>query len=413
MIVPERLTAVMNEVCRSRRIPGMVLGLLTPEGRSVAAYGVVSQETNYPVRRDTLFQIGSITKVFVATLLLFFVEEGKLQLDQPLIRVFPDLELADPETTEQLTLRHLLTHTSGLEGDHFEDYGPGDDALTRFVSALRRIPVLSPPGQLGSYCNSGFCLAGRILEVLTSQPFEQVMAERLLAPLGLERTFFFLADIIGYPFAVGHRTNQDGIVEVVRDCALPRSIHPAGGMWSTIDDLLTFAALHLRTLDLTKHPISTATIALLREPQIPGGNWANHYGLGWALWSCGGVRFVGHGGSTNGYQAHLVLLPEQRIAIAALTNHDQGSTAYLELETWLLQELLRLRPEPPPLVTLSPDQLACFNGHHRYPLADLTVQPVPGGLWLHLVQQRGLSRHPREQPLPPCSSDQSVQLPFS
>jgi CubicO group peptidase (beta-lactamase class C family) len=392
---------VIEQACRRHGVPGMVVGVLDQDGtRIVHAHGVASVETGCPVRRDSLFQIGSITKVFLATLALHLVEAGRLELDTPVARYLPDLRLADPETEQRLTMRHLLTHTSGLLGDHFQDYGPADDALERYVADLHQLPQVHPLGRYWSYCNSGFSLAGRVIEVLTGQPFERAMQELVFEPLGLERTFFFAHEVIGYPLAVGHRTGDDGEPVVVRDFPLPRSVHPAGGITATIDDLLTFAAFHLGIARPPASLLSEASIAAMQRPQTTAANWAEHYGLGWALWSLGGTRLVGHGGSTNGFQAHLILLPEWRSAIASLTNHEGGSAAYLDVETWLLAERFGLRPARPPLVTISEADLARFAGDYRYPLAQLTVRPAPGGLWLDIVQTAGLSRQPRTRRLP-------------
>jgi CubicO group peptidase (beta-lactamase class C family) len=397
----EQLETVLAEACRARGVPGMVVGIVTEQGREVAAYGVASVETGCPVRRDTLFQIGSITKVYLATLVMQLVEEGKLALDEPVAAYLPELQLADPVARETITLRHLLTHTSGLEGDRFEDYGYGDEALARYVAGLREARQIHPPGQYWSYCNSGFSLAGRVIEVVTGQPFEHAMAERLFRPLGLERTFFFVQDVIGYPFASGHRTGAAGNPEVVRDFALPRSVHPAGGIWATVDDLLTFAAFHLGLTRPDAAPLSTAAVRLMQEPQVAAANWADAYGLGWALWAAGKTRLIGHGGSTNGFQAHLTLLPEQRAAVASLTNHEQGSGAAIEVETWILAERFGVRAEAPRLVTLSEAELDRCTGTYAYPLARITVRAVAGGLWLEAVQTRGLSREVRERLLPP------------
>ncbi|MCX7624353.1 MAG: serine hydrolase domain-containing protein [Thermomicrobium sp.] len=395
------LEAVVAEACRTAGVPGMVVGILTEQEREVVVQGVASAETGCPVRRDTLFQIGSISKVYLATLAMRLVEEGKLRLDEPIVAVLPELELADPRASESITLRHLLTHTSGLEGDRFDDHGYGDDALARYVAGLRDARQIHPPGRLWSYCNSGFSLAGRLIEVVTGQPFESAMQERVFQPLGLERTFFFVQDVIGYPYASGHRTDDAGRLEVVRDFALPRSVHPAGGIWATIDDLLTFAAFHLELYRPSPAPLSLDGVRLLRTPQVPAANWADHYGIGWAIWRCGRTTLVGHGGSTNGFQAHLVLVPEQRAAIASLTNHEQGSAAYLEVETRILAERFGIRPDPVRLVTLTEAQLERFAGTYEYPLARLTVRAVAGGLRLETTQRRGLSKVARERQLPP------------
>lgn len=401
MCATARLPDVIAETCRACSVPGMAVGIMTESGRETFVYGVASVDTGCPVRRDTLFQIGSITKVYLATLAMQLVEEGKLALDTPVVSYLPDLQLADPAARETITLRHLLTHTSGLEGDRFDDYGYGDDALARYVAGLRAAQQIHPPGRYWSYCNSGFSLAGRVIEVVTGQSFEEAMRERVFRPLGLERTFLFAQEVLGYPFASGHRTDARGRPEVVRDFVLPRSVHPAGGIWATIDDLLTFAASHLGMQPAGARLLSSEGRAQLQTPQVTAANWADAYGLGWAIWSIGTTRAIGHGGSTNGFQAHLTLLPEQRAAVAILTNHERGSAAYVEIETWLLAERFGLRPASPRLVTLPEPELARLAGTYVYPLARISVRAAAGGLWLEAVQTGGLSRQQQERPLPP------------
>ncbi len=395
------LQDIVETVCTQTGVPGIVVGLLTEAGREVVTYGVASVETRCPVRRDTLFQIGSITKVFLTTLVMQLVEQGLVALDEPVATVVPEFQPADPIARDTITLRHLLTHTSGIEGDRFDDYGYGDDALSRYVAGLATARQIHLPGQHWSYCNSGFSLAGRLIEVKTGRAFETAMHERLFKPLGLERSFFFAQDILGYPLACGHRTTENGAVEVVRDFALPRTVHPAGGIWATIDDLLTFVAFHLGLLRVSEPPLSPESIQLMQQAQVAAGNWADAYGLGWAIWAVGDTRLIGHGGSTNGFQAHVILLPDQRVAIASLTNHEEGRTAFSAIETWILAEHFGIRVPSPRTVTVSESELSRLAGTYEYPLARLTVRPAAGGLWLETRQTRGLSRTPRERQFPP------------
>src|SRR5690606_24519514 len=193
-------------------VPGLTLGILRDGEAETRAYGVASLESGYPLRPDSLFQIGSISKVYTATLVMTFVEEGVLDLDTPVSTYLPDLVLAD---------------TSGLEGDRFTDYGMGDDALTRAIAEFHTLRQITPPGETWAYCNSGFYLTGAIIERLTGKPFEAVMRERVFEPLGLTRSFFFAHEAITYPVAVGHSPVQPGepAHEVARRYPLPRCVN--------------------------------------------------------------------------------------------------------------------------------------------------------------------------------------------
>ena len=125
-----------------------------------AAYGVLNKDTGVEATTDSVFQIGSISKVWTATVVMQLVDEGLLDLDAPISEVLPELRLADPDVTKQVTMRHLLTHTSGIDGDVFTDTGRGDDCIEKYVAQLDEVAQNHPLGATWSYCNSGFVADG-------------------------------------------------------------------------------------------------------------------------------------------------------------------------------------------------------------------------------------------------------------
>ncbi|HUY99239.1 MAG TPA: serine hydrolase domain-containing protein [Thermomicrobiaceae bacterium] len=387
-------------------VPGVTVGILRNGDVERRAYGVTSLETEQPVTPDTLFQIGSISKVFTATLAMMLVDDGKLDLDTPVSTYLPDLELADTEALRTITLRHLFSHTSGLDGDRFTDYGLGDDALVKAIAEFNTLRQLTRPGELWTYCNSGFYLAGRVIEQVTGGVFEQVMRERVFEPLGLERTFLFAHEAIVYPVAVGHTPKEPGAAEheVARRYPLPRCVNAAGGIISTVGDLLKFAGFHLAggTVD-GKQLLSGKSAAAMQQPQTVAGNFAEHYGIGWALHTVAGEPVVGHGGSTNGFQAQLQLVPTRDYALAVLTNSGRGAAAYREIVDWALAHDLGLEQVEPAPVSLSPDQLAWFAGKYHQPNADVTISVQDNGLRAEIVSRAALSDGPKETALPPIS----------
>lgn len=370
------LGAVVTDVMERLRVPGIAIGIWRDGTVESHGYGVASLDTGQPVRPDTLFQIGSISKIFTATLVMRLVDDGLLDLDTPVTRYVPDLRLADDDALRTITLRHLLSHTSGLEGDRFTDYGLGDDALGRGIAELHSLRQLTRPGELWAYCNNGFNLAGYIVQQVLGQPFEAAMRERLFEPLGLERAFYFAHEAIVYPGAVWLCPTAPGSDqhEVSRPYPLPRWGNPAGGIISTTADLLRFAAFHLGDGVVNgKRILSAEAIAAMQVPQTRAANFAEAYGIGWALDTVDGVKVVSHGGSTNGFQAHLDLIPEKRFAIAILTNSSRGAAAYREIIDWAFEHECGLRRELPTPITLPPDELAWFAGTYRRPNASLTL----------------------------------------
>lgn len=384
-------------------VPGITVGILQNGKIETYGYGVTSIETEYPIRPDTLLQIGSISKVFTAMLVMRLVEAGKLDLDTPVVEYVPELKLADETAQQTITLRHLLAHTSGLEGDRFDDYGLGDDALAKAIAEFHTLRQYTAPGELWSYCNSGFYLAGRVIEKVLDTTFEAAMKEYVFDPLGLENSFFFAHEAIAYPVAVGHVEKEPDSDElmVARAYPLPRCVAAAGGIISNVDNLLRFAAFHMGdgTVDGTQI-LSPASIAQMQEPQTKAGNFAEAYGIGWALDTIDGVRIVSHGGSTNGFQAQLVLVPERQFAIAILTNSDRGASAHREIQRWALKHYLGLEKPEPERITLSDEALAKFAGRYQQQHGHTVLTVVDGQLRAEITV-RGVLGEKKEKTLPP------------
>jgi CubicO group peptidase (beta-lactamase class C family) len=165
-------------------VPGAALGIYDSGIEHTEGFGVTSVENPLPVDPDTIFQIGSITKTVTATAIMVLSERGMLDPDEPVRHYLPDLRLADEEVTRKVTIAHLLTHVGGWVGDVLEDTGCGDDALEKIVKRLADAPQLTPLGEVWSYNNSGFYVAGRVVEVVSGKAFEVAIRELVLSPWG-------------------------------------------------------------------------------------------------------------------------------------------------------------------------------------------------------------------------------------
>lgn len=387
-LIPPDLDAHIREQMARWTVPGVVVGVLRDGKRETRAYGVGSLETGYPIRPDTLFPIGSIGKLYTTTLIMTLVDDGALDLDAPVASYLPDLRLADARVRDILTLRQLLSHQSGLFGDFFDDFGMGDDALARCVASFHTLRQFTAPGELWAYCNSGFMLAGRVVEVVTGKPFEAAMRERVFEPLGLDRSFFFAHEAISYPNAVGHSLKVPGGAEheVRRKYLLPRSVAPAGGVISDAGDLLTFAAFSMGDgVWGDRRVLSQAALEEVQTPQVRAANFAaagyvEWGGLGWAIRFNDGVKAIEHGGSINGFQAKLKIVPAHSLAIAILTNSSRGGVLGDRVADWALDHFLDLRARRPETISLSDDVLARFVGRYRAMDEEVSFTVEEGGL---------------------------------
>jgi CubicO group peptidase (beta-lactamase class C family) len=388
-----RLDAMVREAMTRYDVPGLVVGVLH-EGREYTnGYGVTNLNAPYPVDADTLFQAGSITKTYTATLIMRLVEMDLVALDAPVRRYLPDLQLAAEAVAEQVTVRQLLNHTAGWFGDY---YGPpptdleptvwpwrGDDAVTRYVANMRYLPQLAPLGAMFGYNNAAVVLAGHVAEAVTGMSYEAALTELLLRPLGMDHAFLFAEEAISYPAAAGHTPGEDGAAEVNPLWGFPRCVHPTGGLILSMTDQLKYARFHLgdgRAADGTRllAPSLLAEMRTAGGPGMAAAITANAEvygaGVGWALERIGGVQIVTHNGSWVGQQAVLALVPERPFAVAVFTNAvPAGERLHYEISTWALAEFAGLSQPLPATYELPAARLAEYAGRYGVSV------DVPGG----------------------------------
>ncbi|MCY1136799.1 serine hydrolase [Actinoplanes sp. Pm04-4] len=374
-------------------LPGAVLGISRGDELVEAAYGLVNVDSGVETTTESVFQIGSISKVWTATLVQQLVDEGKLELDAPIADVLPELTLADSGVAAKVTMRHLLTHTSGIDGDVFTDTGRGDDCLALYVDGLRDVAQNHPLGATWSYCNSGFSLAGRVIEKLTGGTWDAAVRERIITPLALRRTSTLPEEALLHRTAAGHLPGP----QVAPVWMLPRALGPAGLINSTAADLLAFARMHL---DGGGDVLSAAGAAAMTEEQVElpekytlGDSW----GLGWIRFGWDGHRLIGHDGNTIGQSAFLRLLPSQGLAVTLLTNGEGARDLYQDLFTEIFAEVAGVtmpRPLTPPSPPVDVDVTPHLGTYERAsvrlevlegpilrmtqtgPLAELSPEPV-------------------------------------
>ena len=352
---------------KEHRVPGVAVGLLQDGEERHEGFGVTSVDNPLEVTPDTLFQIGSVSKTLTGTVAMYLVAEGKLDLDRPVRDYVPELELSDAAATARATMRHLLSHTGGWVGDYFDDTGWGDDAVARYVERMRTLPQQTPVGELWAYNNAGFALAGRVIEVLSGKPFEDVVKERIFEPLELTSSSYWPWEVMTERFAVGHHADGDKIA-VARPWPVGRSAHPAGGISSTTRDLLRYARLHLDP---------PPELAPMQERQAPAAGEGEWVGLTWYGEDTFGT--IRHGGGTNGQLCVLVLQPATGFALAVLTNGSPGGLQVLDAA---LGAVGMKKPEPQPVTGAPVDRYA---GVYESPGSRLTLTPLAEGL--HIESQ--------------------------
>jgi len=388
--IADRLPDLLAE----HQVPAAGWAVLADGAVVDGAAGLLSTVTGVSATPQSLFQIGSITKVWTATLVMQLVAEGRLGLQDRVAEHLPGFALADADAAATLTVRQLLSHTAGFEGDVFTDTGRGDDCLERYVGTLGDVDQLFAPGERFSYNNAGYCVLGRLVEVLRGAPFDDCLREHLIDPLGLTSAATSPYEAVLHRVAVGHVRPAPDAAEVPAPVwAMARSNAPAGSMLAmSARDLLTFARMHLAggTADDGAVVLADDAVAAMQERQVQlpdlrvmGDAW----GLGWELFDSMGTPVIGHDGNTIGQASFLRVLPEQGVAVVLLTNGGDPYGLYQAVVGHVLRELagVELRPMPVPPADPPPVDPARYAGTYGSRVADLVVSADDDGrVWLEI-----------------------------
>ncbi|OXM50083.1 serine hydrolase domain-containing protein [Amycolatopsis alba] len=373
----------LDDLRSEHGVPGATLAVLVNDEIHELAGGILHRGTGVEATTDSVFQLGSIAKVYTAALVLGLAEEGRLDLDTPVVEVLPEFATVDPAATKTITARQLLSHTGGLTCDFMEDTGRGDDCLAKYVEAARGVALDCPPGTTASYSSVGYAVLGRIVEVLTGLTWDDALRERIVTPLGLTETMTLPEEALRFRVAMGHLGQEPTAAWDL----LPRNAGPYGRVLATAGDVVRFARMLLdgKAADGTR-VLAAETVAEMRrrEAEVPD-KWtlgSEGWGLGVSVHDWNGVQGFGHNGSSIGQRSYLRVVPEAGLAFALLTNSGTTDRLYMELARELLGELGGVQvpadfapPATPPSVDVGP-----FAGTYRREGVIITVTETEGKL---------------------------------
>lgn len=324
--VQDDLRGGLARLLLAHGVPGASMAVSVGEATVEAAAGTVNRRSGVAAAPDAVFQIQSITKVWTATLVMQLVDEGLVALDDPVRTHLPAFRTADLQAGAEITVRHLLTHTGGFEGDVWTATTAGDDALQRLVEdVISEAPQHEPPGSRYSYCSAGMAVLGRLVEVVRGLPFTAALRRHLADPLGIDEIAFNADEALGFNTAIGHVADgEHGMRPLPMWASMPESNPAAGNQLSmSARALLAFGRMHLadglapggeRILSAASaKAMRTGGTAIPASPDLPKA-----VGLGWEVYHGGAV--IGHGGGALGFSSALLLVPEHRMAVALLTN---------------------------------------------------------------------------------------------
>ena len=303
-----------------------------------------------PVTPDTLFAIGSTTKAFTAATVGALVDDGLLEWERPLRDYLPELRLHDPVVTDRLSVIDLLSHRSGLPRHDLAWLGHPGLSRAELVRRLRFLPLSRDLRQEFQYCNFGYLVAGHVVEVLSGTPWEDYLRTRLLAPLGMGRSNLSADAMSADPDHATAYERRQGVVVPVPQRPVT-AMAPAGAVNSCAVDMARWLLAQLGGGQVDGQAVmSPGTVArqhtphmLMPENRTFPASTRHAYGLGWMIGRYRDHRLAEHGGGIDGFLTECMLLPDDGIGVAVMTNTSSSAMAPV-VAYRVLDELLGLEP---------------------------------------------------------------------
>lgn len=326
-------------VMAAKKLPGASVAILrSGTVVKIQGYGLANIELDTPATPDTIYQSGSLGKQFTAAGILLLAEDGKLALDDRLAKHFPE----GPSTWHRITVRHLLTHTSGLK-----DYGSDEIDFRRdyseedLLKIARSVPLEFEPGTQWSYSNTGYLILGLLTSRLAGKHWSDFQTERIFQPLGMATTRVISERDIVRNRAAGYELDDKGEVKNQEWVAPSLNRLADGALYFSVKDLAAWeAALHARRF------MKPASFEAWWTPASLGGRLTYPYGFGWGLGERRGHRLIEHGGSWQGFRTAIARYVDQGLTVIVLANLAQAEPETMAHEIAGLVEAALERPDP-------------------------------------------------------------------
>jgi CubicO group peptidase (beta-lactamase class C family) len=316
----DKIEEYLRKEMQAQQIPGVALAVVK-DGKIVLArgYGLANVEHQAPVKPETIFQSGSTGKQFTATAVMMLMEEGKLSLEDKITKYFPDA----PESWRDITIRHLLTHTSGMT-DYPADFDMRRDYTEdELYQRMKPIPLAFQPGEKWSYSNLAYVTLGILIHKVSGKFYGDFLQERVFKPLDMSTARIISeADIIpnraaGYRVVNGQLKNQNWVSPSLNTTA-------DGALYLTVYDMAKWdAALYTEKL------LKKSSLEQMWTPVKLNNGKTSPYGFGWALGAVRGHRVIEHGGSWQGFKAQISRYVDDKLTIILFANQARANPTKL------------------------------------------------------------------------------------
>ncbi len=393
----------LNQAVEDELQRGILTGLSVAmvDGQRVVlttGFGLADKQHLVPATADTVYRVGSISKLFTALATLQLVEQGKLDLDAPIQQFLPDFHIVVPfADAPPITLRQLMCHRSGLVrespvGGYLDDSQP---SIAESIASLESCVLVNPPNTKTRYSNIGVTVVGQAVAAASGRSFEQYQRANLLDPIGMAHSSWRVDERIRDQLAVGYMRVADGQGGFFHQPAPPFELGtiPAGNLYSNVNDMALFAKMLLAKGAASQRRIVTAeTLAQMSTPQLTDNDTG--FGMGFFAGKFNKHRTIQHSGAVYGFSTSIVVLPEKQIAVVVLANGDIVNSRVRRISDAALHAMLTAKtdepaPEVPATVSMETEQLSALAGqfesavhwaelqvHDNQLVADIAGQPM-------------------------------------
>ena len=327
-----KFVAWMEASTREKKIPGVALAIVSREGiMHMQTWGVKSIETREPVHTDSVFRIASMSKTFAGTSAALLVDQHYQTWDTKLTDLFPTMHLGTRRSSGAITLKHVVSHSTGLMPHSYSNLLDDGVGYDRIKSRFSKIPTVCQPGDCYGYQNVVFSLIGDVVEQSTGESYEKFIYEQIFKPLGMTTASVGMEPYLENVEATAPHRQSRGAWRTTSTNPAYYSVAPASGINASIFDMSMWVRANLGAFP---EVLSPDFLSQLHEPIIatPRGNYFNrwsglekaYYATGWRVFDYEGQRVVHHGGGVRGYRSEMAFVPEANIGLVLLFNAESN-----------------------------------------------------------------------------------------
>jgi CubicO group peptidase (beta-lactamase class C family)/D-alanyl-D-alanine dipeptidase len=378
---------IQNEM-QDKKLPSFSIALVDDQEMIWAqGFGYADPDKKTAATAETVYRIGSVSKLFTDIGVMQLVERGQLDLDTPVQKYLPDFHPHNPFGTP-ITLRQLMSHRSGLlreppVGNYFD---PSELSLGAMVQSLNGTTLVYAPGTRTKYSNAGVAVAGYVLEKQSGQPFAMYLRQAVLDPMGLRNSAFQPQPQLIQKLAKAYMWSYDGLSFQAPTFEL--GMAPAGCMYSTVVDLARFeSVLFNQGRGPNAQVLKPETLQKMWTPQFAQPGATSGYGIGFRISQLEGHREIGHGGAIYGFATQLAALPDEKLGVVTVTTIDAANAVTSHVAQEALQLMLAAKqhsplPEVPQTMPISSEHIRQLSGRYGQGEDSVDLMARNGELWM-------------------------------